>query len=90
MNIINNIGFLLIVTAGVAFAINGRFSVTTVFLFIQFSKQFTRPLNEIANQYTSILNAMTGAERVFEIMDEPSEIDEGKIVLKPQRKSRAD
>ena len=81
MNIINNIGFLLIVTAGVAFAINGRFSVTTVFLFIQFSKQFTRPLNEIANQYTSILNAMTGAERVFEIMDEPSEIDEGKIVL---------
>ncbi len=81
MNIINNIGFLLIVTAGVAFAINGRFSVTTVFLFIQFSKQFTRPLNEIANQYTSILNAVTGAERVFEIMDEPSEIDEGKIVL---------
>lgn len=54
MNIINNIGFLLIVTAGVAFAINGRFSVTTVFLFIQFSKQFTRPLNEIANQYTSM------------------------------------
>ena len=81
MNIINNIGFLLIVTAGVAFAINGRFSVTTVFLFIQFSKQFTRPLNEIANQYTSIHNAVTGAERVFEIMDEPSEIDEGKIVL---------
>lgn len=81
MNIINNIGFLLIVTAGVAFAINGRFSVTTVFLFIQFSKQFTRPLNEIANQYTSILNAVTGAERVFEIMEEPSEIDEGKIVL---------
>lgn len=81
MNIINNIGFLLIVTAGVAFAINGRFSVTTVFLFIQFSKQFTRPLNEIANQYTSILNAVTGAERVFEIMEEPSEIDEGKIIL---------
>lgn len=81
MNIINNIGFLLIVTAGVVFAINGRFSVTTVFLFIQFSKQFTRPLNEIANQYTSILNAVTGAERVFEIMEEPSETDEGKIVL---------
>lgn len=83
MNIIGNIGYLLIVIAGVVFAINGRFSVTTVFLFIQFSKQFTRPLNEIANQYTSILNAVTGAERVFEIMDEPSEIDAGTTTLTP-------
>lgn len=84
MNIINNIGFLLIVVAGVIFAINGRFSVTTVFLFIQFSKQFTRPLNEVANQYTSILNAVTGAERVFEIMEEEPEIDEGTISLVPE------
>ncbi len=83
MNIIGNIGYLLIVIAGVVFAINGRFSVTTVFLFIQFSKQFTRPLSEIANQYTSILNAVTGAERVFEIMDEPSEIDAGTTTLTP-------
>ena len=84
MNIINNIGFLLIVIVGVVFAMNGRFSVTTVFLFIQLSKQFTRPIHEVANQYTSILNAVTGAERVFEIMDEPSEIDEGKIELIPE------
>lgn len=83
MNIIGNIGYLLIVIAGVVFAINGRFSVTTVFLFIQFSKQFTRPLSEIANQYTSILNAVTGAERVFEIMDEPSETDAGTTTLTP-------
>ena len=83
MNIIGNIGYLLIVIAGVVFAINGRFSVTTVFLFIQFSKQFTRPLSEIANQYTSILNAVTGAERVFEIMDEPSEIDAGTTTMTP-------
>ena len=56
---------------------NGKFAVATVFLFIQFSKQFTRPINEIAHQFTAILNAISGAERVFEIMDEPSEIDEG-------------
>ena len=81
MNIINNLGFLLVVIAGVVFAMNGRFPVTTVFLFIQLSKQFSRPINEVANQFTSILNAVTGAERVFEIMDEPSEIDEGKTEL---------
>lgn len=78
MNVVNNIGFLIIVVVGVIFALNGKFPVATVFLFIQFSKQFTRPINEIANQFTAILNAVSGAERVFEIMDEPSEIDEGK------------
>ena len=85
MNIVNNVGFLLIVVAGVIFALNGYFSVPTVFLFIQLSKQFTRPINEIANQFTAILNAISGAERVFEIMDEPSEIDEGKAVLRPEK-----
>lgn len=84
MNIVNNLGFLLIVIFGVIFAINGRFSVTTVILFTQLSKQFTRPINEIANQFTSILNAVSGAERVFEIMDEPSEIDNGKTTLTPE------
>jgi ATP-binding cassette subfamily B protein len=85
MNIVNNIGFLLIVVAGVIFALNGRIEITVVFLFIQLSKQFTRPINEIAHQFTAILNAISGAERVFEIMDEPSEIDEGKAVLRPER-----
>ncbi|MBQ8497707.1 MAG: ABC transporter ATP-binding protein [Clostridia bacterium] len=78
MNVVNNIGFLIIVIIGVIFSLNGKFPVATVFLFIQFSKQFTRPINEIAHQFTAILNAISGAERVFEIMDEPSEIDEGK------------
>ncbi len=78
MNVVNNIGFLIIVVVGVIFALTDKFPVTTVFLFIQFSKQFTRPINEIAHQFTAILNAISGAERVFEIMDEPSEIDEGK------------
>jgi ATP-binding cassette subfamily B protein len=85
MNIVNNIGFLLIVVSGVIFALNGYFPVPTVFLFIQLSKQFTRPINEIAHQFTAILNAISGAERVFEIMDEPSEIDEGKAVLRPEK-----
>ena len=84
MNIVNNLGFLLIVIFGVIFALNGRFSVTTVLLFTQLSKQFTRPINEIAHQFTAILNAVSGAERVFEIMDEPSEVDNGKTTLTPE------
>jgi ATP-binding cassette subfamily B protein len=45
---------------------------------LQYSKKFTRPINEIANQYSSILTALAGAERIFEIMDSADEIDQGK------------
>ena len=83
MNIIGNVGFLLIVIFGAIFTMNGMIGITTIYVFIQYSKQFTRPINEVANQYTSILNAITGAERVFEIMDQDDEIDEGKKALSP-------
>lgn len=83
MNIIGNVGFLLIVICGALFTMNGLIGITTIYVFIQYSKQFTRPINEVANQYTSILNAITGAERVFEIMDQNDETDEGKKVLLP-------
>ncbi len=84
MNLVNNAGYLLIVIIGVVLAVNGKIPVTTVYLFIQFSKQFTRPINEVANQFTAILNAVSGAERVFEIMDEQSEIDQGEKILDPK------
>ena len=83
MNIIGNVGFLLIVICGALFTMKGLIGITTIYVFIQYSKQFTRPINEVANQYTSILNAITGAERVFEITDQNDETDEGKKVLLP-------
>ena len=83
MNIIGNVGFLLIVICGALFTMKGLIGITTIYVFIQYSKQFARPINEVANQYTSILNAITGAERVFEITDQNDETDEGKKVLLP-------
>ena len=83
MNIIGNVGFLLIVICGALFTMKGLIGITTIYVFIQYSKQFKRPINEVANQYTSILNAITGAERVFEITDQNDETDEGKKVLLP-------
>ncbi|MBE6890337.1 MAG: ABC transporter ATP-binding protein [Ruminococcaceae bacterium] len=75
MNCIGNIGFLLIAAFGGWFAIEGIISVGTIQAFIVYSKQFTRPINEIANQYAQLQSAIAGAERVFEIMDaEPEDI----------------
>lgn len=76
MNCIGNIGFLLIAAFGGWFAIEGIISVGTIQAFITYSKQFTRPINEIANQYAQLQSALAGAERVFEIMDSEPE-DEG-------------
>lgn len=75
MNCVGNIGFLLIAAFGGWFAIQDIISIGTIQAFIVYSKQFTRPINEIANQYAQLQSALAGAERVFEIMDaEPEDI----------------
>ncbi|MBO5273768.1 MAG: ABC transporter ATP-binding protein, partial [Clostridia bacterium] len=72
MNVIGNFGYLLIVVSGGYFALEGVITVGVILSFIQYSRQFTRPINELANQYAQILTAIAGAERVFEIMDDRS------------------
>lgn len=47
-------------------------------VFVNYSRQFSRPINELAQQVTNIMSALAGAERVFNVMDEAEEIDEGK------------
>lgn len=81
MNFVGNIGFLLIAVFGGWFAVQNIITVGTIQAFITYSKQFTRPINEIANQYSMIQTALAGAERVFEIMDSDPEPDEGKSDL---------
>ncbi len=86
MNIIGNLGYLCIAAVGGYLAIKtygteGAISIGVIQAFLSLSKQFTRPINEIANQYSAIQTAIAGAERVFEIMDAPPEIDEGAIDL---------
>lgn len=81
MNTIGNFGFLLIAAFGGLFSLKGLISVGTIQAFIIYAKQFTRPINELAQQYAQIQTALAGAERVFEIMDFPPETDEGTAEL---------
>ncbi len=76
MNCIGNAGFLLVAVAGGYFAIKEVITMGAILMFIQYSKNITRPINEIANLYTSFLTAIAGAERVFEIMDAKKENEE--------------
>ena len=85
MNVIGNIGYLLIAAFGGYLAFQGRITVGTIQAFLQYSKQFTRPINEIANQYAQIQTALACAERIFAIMDADPEPDEGELVLENVR-----
>lgn len=91
MNIIGNVGFLLICGfGGYLAATNSYFgswgagslvTIGIIQMFIQYSRRLSRPINEIANLWAQIQTSMAAAERVFEIMDSPLEIDEGKTEL---------
>ena len=78
MNMIGNLGYLLVAAVGGYLSLGGMIGIPAIQAVLQYSKQFTRPINEIANQYAQILTAIAGAERVFDIMESDAEIDEGK------------
>ncbi len=84
MNLIGNFGYLLIAAVGGYLALEGVITVGVIQAFLLYSKQFTRPITEIANQYAQILTAMAGAERVFAVMDTPSEDEGGNAAITPE------
>ena len=83
MNNLGNIQYVLIAIVGGMLAIFGVSSVSigVIASFLQLSKNFTRPISEISNQINSVIMALAGAERIFELMDEESEQDSGYVTL---------
>lgn len=73
MNTLNNVSFALIAGAGGFLAIQGVITIGVIVVFVEYARQFTRPLSDLANQFNTILSALAGAERVFDIMDEDKE-----------------
>ena len=81
MNCISNISFVIVAAFGGYFAYTGLITIGTVSAFIIYAKQFSRPINEIAQLYGTIQTAVAGAERVFALLDEPDEDNSGDKVL---------
>ena len=73
MNFISNVGYVAVAVAGGYLAINGTITVGNIQSFIQYNKQFTQPINQLA-QISNMLQAMmASAERIFEFLEEPEE-----------------
>ena len=83
MNNLGNIQYVLIAIVGAALAIYGisPVSLGTIAAFLALSKNFTRPIGEISNQFNSIIMALAGAERIFALLDEEVEQDNGYVTL---------
>ncbi len=73
MNVINNLGFAAVAAVGGVLAVKGLVTIGVIASFISYSRQFSRPLNDLANTYNTLQTALAGAERVFEIMDQAEE-----------------
>ncbi|MBR3203650.1 MAG: ABC transporter ATP-binding protein [Solobacterium sp.] len=77
MNMLNNVSFVIVAVFGAWFALQGWVSIGVISAFVIYSKQFSRPINEIAQLYGQIQTALAGAERIFAILDEVSEDHSG-------------
>lgn len=86
MPIANNLGnlqYVLIAIVGTVLALNGNLvlSVGTIVSFLQLTRNITQPVNQVMNQMNSIIMALAGAGRIFEMMDEEPEQDNGYVTL---------
>lgn len=75
--------YVLIATIGAVFALNGNFglSIGTLVAFMTMNQNFTRPITQITTQLNSVAMAAAGADRIYQLLDEPSETDKGYVTL---------
>jgi ATP-binding cassette subfamily B protein len=72
-NTINNFGFLTVAVISGIMAVHGQISIGVISSFLLYVRQFSRPFSDIANIYDTFQTAVAGAERIFDIIDEPPE-----------------
>ncbi len=83
MGNLGNLLYVIIAVLGGAVAIEGwaPLSLGVIGAFLQLSKQFTQPIAQISQQLNSIVMALAGAKRIFDLEDEPSEVDSGDVTI---------
>ena len=78
MNFVGNVGYVAVAILGGYFAVKGRITVGNIQSFIQYNKQFTQPIGQVAQISSTIQAMIAAAERIFEFLEEPEEIEDVK------------
>lgn len=88
MGNIGNLQFVLTAVLGGILLVSGVGGITigTIVAYLQFTKSFTQPFMQVAQQFNSIIMALAGAERIFQMIDEEPEVDDGYVTLVNARK----
>lgn len=73
--------YALVAIMGAFLVIRGKSDIGSIAAFLQYTRSFSRPITMMSQQFNSILNALAGAERIFNVIDEQSEVDDGTISL---------
>ena len=81
INNLNNISYAASAMVGGLLTVAGKFDLGSLAAFLQYSRQSGHPVIQITNQLNNVLAALAGAERVFEVMDQEAEDDEGVVTL---------
>ncbi|RXT07291.1 ABC transporter ATP-binding protein [Ammoniphilus sp. CFH 90114] len=76
MNVINNFGFMIVAVVGGYLAVQNMITIGLIASFITYSRQFVRPLNDLANTFNLLQSGVAGAERVFDILDHEEELED--------------
>lgn len=81
MGNLSYVNYALTAAVGALLVIGGKMDLGTIASFLQYSRSFSNPITQISQQFNVVLNAIAGAERIFEVLDEVPEEDEGYVTL---------
>ena len=84
MPILGNLSYLtyaIIASLGAYQVIHGMLDIGSLASFLQYTRSFSMPITNLSNQFNAFLRALAGAERIFDLIDEEAEVDEGKVTL---------
>ena len=81
MNFVGNVGYVAVAILGGYFAVKGRITVGNIQSFIQYNKQFTQPIGQVAQISSTIQSMLAAAERIFEFLEEKEEVEDVKNPL---------
>jgi len=81
MNNLSHVQYAIVAIVAAYRMIGGYMDLGTIAAFLQYTRSFSQPISMMSQQANSVLNALAGAERIFAVIDEQTEVDEGKIIL---------
>ena len=78
---IGNLGYVFVAIIGGMLSVNNILSIGSIAAFLQYIKAFTNPVSQVSQQMNSVIMALAGAERIFALIDEEPEVDDGYVTL---------